>query len=392
MSEERCFRFFVQAFPSDFLFPNPKFQYKRGEHEIADLIILFDDILLIVQNKSKLLTIEAQKGDVEAIKQDLQNSIIEAYKQCVNAKGNLLAGKLSKLTNNKWNDVPIKISNIHKIYFIITLEDRFPILFLKDLESFIDFKKEGYPFLVNLYDLDIITHELSTPLEFIEYLEKRIELNSKGIVTILDELDLLGYYLLNEYDFQIAAPKDKKAPNTISIFLSWEEFNRERAPLLRKKIERDKYCVFFDDIIGRAHESNDLIAFEVITNLSKLSRTERRVVGRKALEKSMQAALDRKFHHISIKPDSTSFGITLLFTPKKHEERINELIEISMAAQYLCKCKLWLGVASEPSNSKGRSYSYLLLEKEWEYNPQLEYMVNKMFKSPERTSEKTYED
>ena len=39
VSEGRCFRYFAQAIPSDFLFPNPKFQDEKGEREIADLML-----------------------------------------------------------------------------------------------------------------------------------------------------------------------------------------------------------------------------------------------------------------------------------------------------------------------------------------------------------------
>lgn len=392
VSEGRSFRYFSQAIPPDFLFPNPKFRDKKGEVEIADLIILFDDILLIVQNKSKLLTETAQKGDIEAVKTDLQNSIVKAYDQCVRAKKHLLAGKLISITNNRWKDVPLKISDIHKIYFVITLEDRFPILLLKDLESFedVDFKKDGYPFVVNLYDLAIITSELSTPLEFIEYLEKRIELNSKGIVGIFDELDLLGYYLSSERDFQLPLSKDEKRPNFVIFHGHWEEFNKRRFSLLRRKIERDRYSLLVDELVERAHECNDLNAFKVITHLSRLSRPERRVVGMKALEKSMQAASNGKPHYASINPENTNFGITLLFSPATRQKRRKQLMATSSVARYIAKSKLWIGIASEPADSKSRSYDYLLLEKEWKYNPQLEKLAKKMFKSPERISEHEY--
>lgn len=392
VSEGRAFRYLSQAIPPDFLFPNPKFQDKKGEHEIADIVILFNDILLIVQNKSKLLTEAAQKGDIEAIKTDLQNSILKAYDQCIKAKRDLLAGKLTSLTNKRWKDVPLKISNIHKIYFVITLEDRFPILLLKDLESFasVDFKKEEYPFTVNLYDLAIITSELSTPPEFIKYLEKRIELNSKGIIGIFDELDLLGYYLSNERDFKLPLSEDGQTPNFVVLIGHWEEFNKRRVPLLRRKFERDKYSLFIDEVVDRAHECNDLNAFEVITHLNKLSRTERRVVGMKALEKSMQAASNGKLHYASVKPENISFGLSLLFSPANREERRKQLVTISSVAQYISKSKLWIGIASEPADIKIRSYDYLLLEKEWKPDPQLEKLAKKMFKSPERISEYEY--
>ena len=392
VSEGRSFRYFSHAIPPDFIFPNLKFQDRKGEHEIADLIILLDDVLLIVQNKSKLLTEAAQKGNVEAIKTDLENSIVKTYDQCVKAKRNLLAGKLASLSNNRWKDVPLEFSNIHKIYFIITLEDRFPILLLKDLESFasVDFEKEGYPFIVNLYDLAMITSELSTPLEFIQYLEKRIELNSKGIIGIFDELDLLGYYLSNERDFKLPLLEDGQTPNFVVLVGHWEEFNKRRLPLLKRKFEKDMYSLFVDEVVDRAHECNDLNAFEVITYLSKLSRTERRVVGMKALEKSMQAASNGKLHYASVKPENVTFGLSLLFSPANREERKKQLVTISSVAQYISKSKLWIGIASEPANIKLRSYDYLLLEKEWEPDPQLKKLAKKMFKSPERISEYEY--
>lgn len=392
VSEGRAFRYLSRAIPPDFLFPNQKFQDKMGEHEIADILILFNDILLIVQNKSKLLTEAAQKGDIEAIKTDLQNSVLKAYDQCIKAKENLLAGELTSLTNNRWKDVPLNISNIHKIYFVITLEDRFPILLLKDLESFaeVDFKKDGYPFIVNLYDLAIITSELSTPFEFTKYLEKRIKLNSKGIIGIFDELDLLGYYLSNERDFRLPVLEDGQTPNFVVLVGHWEEFNKSRLPLLRRKFERDKYSLFIDEVTERAHECNDLNAFEVITNLSKLSRTERRVVGMKALEKSMQAASNGKLHYASVKPENVAFGISLLFSPASREERKKQLVSISSVAQYISKSRLWIGIASEPADAKLRSYDYLWLEKEWEPDPQLEKLAKEMFKPPERISEYEY--
>jgi len=381
VSEARCVRFFSQSIPQDFLFPNLILRDKQTEEEIADLIALIDDTLLIVQNKSKHLTLQAQRGNREALHKDIQESIIRAYNQCLKAQTSLLSGRLTTLSNQRWKSIALTLSRIRKMHFIITLEDRYHILLLKDLQPLVDFAGKGYPFIVNHYDLDIMTSLLSTPHEFLDYLEKRLELNREGKTIVLDELDLLGYYLMSNRSF--ALPTTKGAPNTILVAGYWEHFLRTTGCSELEDRDGDHYSRFIDHMIDRAHECNDLNAFEIITHLSKINREDRKVLGKKAVEKSLLAAQTKTLRYVAVKPSRNNFVVTLLFSPADRSTRQQQLVTLSAAAKYVAKCELCIGVASEPADSKGRSFDYLLLKKIWEEDAELKKIADRMFRSPE---------
>ena len=63
---------------------------------------------------------------------------------------------------------------------------------LKDLSPLNIFPNDEYPWMVYLYDLDVIVDQLSAP-EFIHYMKQRMRVQEKNVYAN-SELILLGYY------------------------------------------------------------------------------------------------------------------------------------------------------------------------------------------------------
>ena len=65
---------------------------------------------------------------------------------------------------------------------------------LEDLDTLNLFPNQNYPWSVNLYDLDIITDSVKSPVYFLHYVHQRLNSHKKGIVKSVAEGEFLGCY------------------------------------------------------------------------------------------------------------------------------------------------------------------------------------------------------
>ena len=87
----------------------------------------------------------------------------------------------------------VKIDNTPIKYIVCVTAENFGIIpseVIKYIE--IDKSISIVPYVVNIYDLDIITQECNSYEEFIEYLNFR-QMNHK-LISAIDELDVFGFY------------------------------------------------------------------------------------------------------------------------------------------------------------------------------------------------------
>jgi len=81
-------------FGSKNVYPNARILNAKNELGEVDVLVLYGNRALILQAKSKQLTHEAKKGNINAIKNDFQKSVHNSYKQAVIC-ANSLVGKSS---------------------------------------------------------------------------------------------------------------------------------------------------------------------------------------------------------------------------------------------------------------------------------------------------------
>jgi len=169
-------------------------EYKNEDGE-ADVTIQYENTTIFCECKSKILTLNTLKGITESIQTDIYKAIGIAYEQAVRSIKYIEQGKcFHKTINGKAKE--IKLESTEKKYIICVTAENFGVIPSK-IHEYVDFDKTILivPYVVNIYDLDIITQECVDFIEFIKYLEFRKE--NSNIISSVDELDIFGFFKTN---------------------------------------------------------------------------------------------------------------------------------------------------------------------------------------------------
>ena len=168
-------------------------QVKRGHHDVAEIDVLawVRDRIILVQAKSKGLTVLSRLGDDESIRVDFDQAIQEAFGQGVISRAALLDPAHSIL-DAKGNPLPLP-NKIAEVYLLCLSLSPFPVV-QHMLDSFLNKEAaDPYPVAMSVFDLDIVTTYLDQPLEFLHYIHHRVE--SAESISGHNEVTWLAHYL-----------------------------------------------------------------------------------------------------------------------------------------------------------------------------------------------------
>lgn len=168
---------------------------KKGDNVVGeiDVLVTYANKVIILQAKSKKLTIEARKGNFRAISNDFKNAIQDSYNQGYSCS-ELIQNKKLKLIKEDGTELKIK-RDFGDIFIICAISDHYPSLSVqvREMLSCNTTNVIHEPFIMDIFLLDVISEILSTPLYFIDYLHKRAA--TFKTIHAQNELVVLGYHL-----------------------------------------------------------------------------------------------------------------------------------------------------------------------------------------------------
>ena len=154
---------------------------------------IFGNRALVLQAKSKQLTLEARKGNDYQIREDFKKSVQNSYDQGLTCAKQLSESKVKLVgANSKEITIPHKLK---EIYIVCAVSDHYPALSFQ-VWQFLKYETTGsiqLPLVVDIFTLDAMTEMLQTPLRFLSYLNRRVNYWDKVIAT--NELIILSYHL-----------------------------------------------------------------------------------------------------------------------------------------------------------------------------------------------------
>lgn len=158
-----------------------------------DVLVVFANRAIILQAKSKKLTIAARKGNDNSLRDDFKKAVQEAYDQAF-VCATLLTDKSYKLIDKNGNDLKIR-RNYKEIYPFCVVSDHYPSLSFQ-ARQFLKFQETENikaPFIMDVFFLDVMTEILPSPLYFLSYVNRRTSYVEKILST--HELTILSYHL-----------------------------------------------------------------------------------------------------------------------------------------------------------------------------------------------------
>lgn len=341
------------SFMEHWCYPSPKDE-NDDKKEICDLLILFDDNLIIMSVKNYEFK--------DFYSRYFRRTIEKAVKQIYGAERKLM---------NSDKDIFIK----HPKREI----ERFPKEIIKNIQRVIINLGEGvrfYPFnqvtkdekFITLLDKEAfktIVQELDTIPDFLEYLRKRELLFADKTVTILPgneddfpaetanqffeyiqqqfnpnekksilisgtEHDILAHYLKNERTFPEYIQSKEYNGMLVQLDGNWNAFNQRKQ--LATKRELDKISYFLDELVKREILTNtNKNSIELATAIMSFNRFNRRVISNNFLQ-FFETYKEAKGNFLARRyADFDETGIVFAFYPQEMpQEMVNTLLEIAL--------------------------------------------------------------
>jgi hypothetical protein len=164
-----------------------------------DVLVLFGDRALIVQCKSKKMTLESRKGNDQTLREDFQKAVQDAYDQ-----GLLCARSLGGhgLRFVKEDGSKLEIPELRSVYILCAVSDHYPVLTVQ-AQHFLDYEEDAVihaPFVVDVFLIDVLTEMLASPLRLLSYIDRRVGYAER--VRGTNELAILGYHLSQNLWFE----------------------------------------------------------------------------------------------------------------------------------------------------------------------------------------------
>lgn len=168
----------------------------KNRYAEADALVLFGNHAIVVQAKSKRLTLEARKGNDRALRDDFKKAVENAYDQALLCAEALQNPKAFLFRNPSGEEVNFP-NSIDAVFPICVLADHYPALSFQS-RQFLQVRATGSvrpPLVTDVFTLDVIVEFLDTPLQFLNYLDLRAQAFDKLLIT--NELIPFSYHLRN---------------------------------------------------------------------------------------------------------------------------------------------------------------------------------------------------
>jgi hypothetical protein len=159
----------------------------------ADCLVVFGDRVLILQAKSKRLTLGARRGELKILEEDFAKGVQRAYEQGLACAKALLAGP-DRVVDGDGQRV-VLAHTPKEIYIVCLLADHYPALSFQAMQ-FLKTETTDVirtPFVMDVFTLDVLAEMLSTPLHFLSYVNRRTTYADRVLAT--HELTVLAYHL-----------------------------------------------------------------------------------------------------------------------------------------------------------------------------------------------------
>lgn len=351
-----------RPFGRDFLFANPKYKKDGNEYELCDLLLLLDGTAVLVQIKTANPV--TKRGWSEQQWADWGNGkIAEALGQMPERLEDLLDGKVPRVKNTRQGRVPIDPMSLDTLYGIVVVDT--PPMDLWGRPPVLEVRDRSVPVLVTSHQnmIEIVT-ELSTPMDLIEYLGSHARFFEDNMLLGASELDLLAFYKGDPEQFNHAL--DSSASIVIESGI-WDTFSQMEAR--QKRTEWDGPSFIIDAMIDKLHEARYAELEEMktwnkergnngpqkegagiaIASLARMRRMDRRLAGKKIVEKSQKClAQNRNRHFAALSPDPNGDFKVFLVSTEDRMSMVGWLEFLCVSGLLVYERSRVMGYATEP--------------------------------------------
>jgi hypothetical protein len=341
-----------KVFGKAYVYPNVDIWKSKGQKigEI-DTLVIFGDRAIVLQAKSKRLTLEARKGNDFQIKDDFKKAVQQSFDQaflCATA----LIGLSPNLTDAQGNAIVLRQS-LKMVYPVCIVADHYPALsfqarqFLKAQTA----PRISAPLVTDVFALDAMTEMLESPLRLLSYFELRARFGDRLMSS--HELTFLAFHLkrnlwLNdEYDF-VMLEDDIAADLDIAMGA-----RREGLPGLAMPegiFTRTKNTAV-GSIIAEIEALPDASTIDLGLLLLELGEETVEDISRGIIQICAGTRRDGKNHDFTVGLGTASAGLTIHCNPRDGPAAQQSLQAHCAGRKYKQKAQRWFGLVLRPDQA-----------------------------------------
>ena len=344
-----------------------------------DVLVVFSDRAIVLQAKSKKLTIEARKGNDLTLQSDFKKAVQDSYDQAFLCSS-LLTDSKYKLCDE--SGAELKISRIYKeVYPVCVVSDHYPALSFQ-ARQFLNFSESERikpPFVMDIFLLDVLSEMLQSPLYFLSYLNRRAEYGEK--ILAAHELTVLSYHLKQnlwmdgEYNM-MQLGDDVCADLDLAMLVRRDGVPGEATPDgMLTKFSGSHFARLIREIETVAHPTTIELGFTLLTlsgdtvgmlndGIKKLINLVRR---------------DKKHHDITLGFDEGKSGITIHCNLDQGSIASARLETHCKRRKYAQRASSWFGICISPYSDAPRMIRFGMHSvSEWVQSDDMDRLTNGM--------------
>jgi len=348
--------FLERSFFRDFVYRNPRGK-KKGQ-QLTDAVVLFDDVLLIVE-------VKAQCGRHDPMSWAAEK-LLEAFKQLCKTHKSLVDGDIKKLKNDFYGEIDFDPEHYpNRIGLIILAHNSAPYIAAKLAPEILtaDFPVH----LFSLNDFAIVASRFDTAGDLITFLEMRGDIASKEHLFVQDEIANIER-MIPHVEGVLRAHMSPSSEETLQKTV--QAFERAATGKLLESSDW-RYGLSIDDMIARVHDVDPELpwnksgghgSMEVARFLGWLTR-ERRIELGKRIIAACEAGCDGELHYFPHVQKSRGTACVYLVTSQSRPDRVATLAFLVSYAHMKYGVPQCVGVATEPVG-RGRSYDFVVTRRQ----------------------------
>ncbi len=334
---------------------------KKKVSEI-DTLVLFGDRAIVLQSKSKKLTLAARKGNDLQLRSDFKGAVQNACDQAMLCSEHLVSNSVT-FTDSDENE--IAIPSLKQVYPICVVSDHYPALSFQ-ARQFLSYKTTSViqiPLVCDVFFIDVVTEFLETPLRLLSYLELRARAGEN--ISHSHEINALGFHLkrnlwLGENDF-IALDDDLSVDLDVAMAARRDGLPGEKVPPGILTVLKETAV---GRIINQIERRSEPAAIGAGLELLKFGEESVKRLSRGIDAMVAAAAKEQKHHDITVASSEAASGITVHSNNLPNgiaDERLRRHCELR---KYSVKAGKWAGLLLEPGSGSVRFGG--LIEFPWE--------------------------
>lgn len=381
--EEISYEFLSNVFGQERTFKSVKITTKKGTDDTdIDVLCILGSKALCVQVKSKKLTEFSKKGSFSHLQTDFKGAVQDAYEQGIVSRSKILA-KESKFYDENGNLIELSES-IDEVYIMGVTSENYPSLTYQAHTLLEKRSNEPFPLFLTVFDLELVSHYLKNPYDFLYYVRQRIDL--MDYFKADNEMIYLGYHLEN---------KLWKLPNNDFVSLDNDfggAIDRNYYPLrlgvditdegdsIKNRWKNED----FDILCNLLAKANEPKVTDVIFTLLDWDGPSRDNLTKYIRQIKTQTIQDNKWHNFSMLSNNkkgANSGVTYVSWENDNpSELLDRLLTLSKARKYKSKCDIWIGFGSL-RNSPRMIDTFVFNNHKWQFDKDLEEATNNLFKN-----------